>query len=227
VACGRTAATLWGVELAGRSDDVEVVAPVSSGHDAIAGVRVTRRALSPGEITRRRGIPVTTPVRTALDLARIHPLDDAVVAVDQFLRPGLVFLDEVRTAAATRTGRDCRRVRAVLHLADGLAESPQETRLRLLLHRSTLPRPVAQHRIHVGDVFVARVDFGWPDARLAVEYDGAWHGERQQVAKDRRRLNQVTAAGWRVIFVTAADLRHPERLIARVQAALAQSPRSA
>ena len=62
------------------------------------------------------------------------------------------------------TGRDCRHVRAVLALADGRAESPQETRLRLVLHRSTLPRPVAQHPVHHGRAFVARLDFAWPDS---------------------------------------------------------------
>ncbi|WP_198598128.1 hypothetical protein [Blastococcus atacamensis] len=56
-------------------------------------------------MTRRQGAPVTRPLRTALDLARVRPVDDAVVALDQFMRPGLVFLDEVRTAAAVATGR--------------------------------------------------------------------------------------------------------------------------
>jgi very-short-patch-repair endonuclease len=64
------------------------------------------------------------------------------------------------------------------------------------------------------------VDFAWPEHRLAVEYEGVWHGERQQVARDRRRLNDVTRAGWRVIFVTAADLHDPVRLIARLAEAL-------
>jgi very-short-patch-repair endonuclease len=91
----------------------------------------------------------------------------------------------------------------------------------LLLHRSRLPRPVAQHTVRNGGGFVARVDFAWPEQRVAVEYEGAWHGERQNVAKDRGRLNRLTAAGWRVVFVTAADLHRPERLIARIAAALA------
>ena len=68
---------------------------------------------------------------------------------------------------------------------------------------------------------VARVDFGWPEQRVAVEYEGRWHGEPQQVARDRARLNRLTAAGWRVVFVTAEDLREPARVIARIAAALA------
>jgi G:T-mismatch repair DNA endonuclease (very short patch repair protein) len=45
-------------------------------------------------------------------------------------------------------------------------------------------------------------------------------GEPGQFAKDRRRLNALTAAGWRVIFVTAADLHRPAELLARIAAAL-------
>jgi hypothetical protein len=56
---------------------------------------------------------------------------------------------------------------------------------------------------HEGRV-VARVDFGYPEQKLAIEYDGAWHGERDQFTKDRARLNRLLAAGWRVLFVTAA-----------------------
>jgi very-short-patch-repair endonuclease len=64
------------------------------------------------------------------------------------------------------------------------------------------------------------VDFGWPEAKVAVEYEGLWHGAVQQVARDRRRLNALRAAGWTVVFVTAADLRDPVRLVAQLAAAL-------
>jgi very-short-patch-repair endonuclease len=74
-----------------------------------------------------------------------------------------------------------------------------------------------------GTGFVARVDFAWPEAKVAVEYEGRWHGESpQQVAADRRRLNRLTAAGWTVVFVTAADLHRPDEVIRRIAAALAR-----
>ncbi len=66
---------------------------------------------------------------------------------------------------------------------------------------------------------MARVDFAWPGRRLAVEYDGAWHAEPGQFAADRRRLNRLTAAGRRVVFVTAEDLRRPQQMVARIAAA--------
>ena len=226
VATARSAAVLWDVGLVGATDDVEVTLPPGSRAGAVPGVRVTRRQLRDEETTTRRGIPVTTPLRTALDLGRLRPTDDAVVALDRFLAPGLVLVHELRAAAALATGRDCRRIRRAATLADGLAESPQETRLRLLVQRSSLPLAVAQFRVRDdAGRRVARVDFAWPEHRLALEYDGAWHAEPGQFRRDRDRLNGLTAAGWRVIFVTAADLRNPEALLRRIAQALA-SPRS-
>ena len=112
--------------------------------------------------------------------------------------------------------------REVADLADGLAESPQETRLRLLLRRGGLPAPEAQYRVFDAEGFVARVDLAYPDLRLAVEYDGAWHGAPGELARDRRRLNRLTAAGWRVVFVTAEDLHRPQELLGRIAAAHAR-----
>jgi very-short-patch-repair endonuclease len=86
-----------------------------------------------------------------------------------------------------------------------------------------LPRPLAQFVVRDDAGFVARVDFAWPEAKIAVEYEGTWHGDSpQQVAADRRRLNRLTAAGWTVIFVTAADLHRPDQLVARLAAALSR-----
>jgi very-short-patch-repair endonuclease len=67
---------------------------------------------------------------------------------------------------------------------------------------------------------VARVDLAFPEQRVAIEYDGAWHAERGQFTKDRRRLNALVAVGWTVLHVTAADMRDPEALIAEVRALL-------
>jgi len=221
VVSGRSAGVLWGVDLAGPDDDVECTLAPGCRAGGLRGIQVTRRALPPDEVTWCRGVRVTAVGRTALDLARIQPVEEAVVALDQFLGAGLLTMGRLRTAAAAATGPGCRQIRRAVDLADGLAESPQETRLRLLLHQSPLPRPIAQYSVREGTRFVARVDFAWPDAKVAVEYEGMWHGRPQQVARDRRRLNQLTAAGWTVVFVTAADLHDPVQVIARIAAALA------
>ena len=157
-------------------------------------------------------------VATIRAAALLEP-DEAVVAVDRMVAAGVVDLDAVRARAAV-PGAASPRVRRVLSRADGLAESPQETRLRLLVVDGGLPAPVAQYVVEHEGRFVARVDLAWPALRVAVEYDGAWHAEPGQFARDRRRLNRLQAAGWQVVFVTAADLHRPADLVMRVRAAL-------
>ena len=66
------------------------------------------------------------------------------------------------------------------------------------------------------------MDFAYPDLRLAVEYDGLWHGGRRAFLDDRRRLNRLNAAGWSVLHMTVDDLRRPDALRARVLAARAR-----
>ena len=107
-----------------------------------------------------------------------------------------------------------------MELADARAESQPESRLRVLLTLAGLP-PVPQFVVRgVGGEFLARTDLAYPDVRVAVEYDGAWHAGDGQFARDRDRLNRLTAAGWRVLHVTAADLRDPDRIVTRLRALL-------
>ncbi len=164
---------------------------------------------------------MTTAEVTALDLAATLPLVEGVVLLDRFLDARVTRTDWLREAAASMTGRGCRRARTAADLADGRAGSPQETRLRLVVRGSGLPQPVAQHEVRVGRRFVARVDFAWPQQKVALEYEGAWH--TRNIAADRRRIEALQAAGWRVLFVTAQDLHRPAERIARIAAALGDS----
>ncbi|QNG35845.1 hypothetical protein F1C76_03880 [Geodermatophilaceae bacterium NBWT11] len=223
VATGRSAAVLWGVDLAGPDDDVELTLPPGCTSGRVQGIQVRRRSLPPTDVVVRHRVPVTSLLRTGLDLAVAAPRDEAVVLVDRFLAGVPVTASELLAAAAADAARGARQAEVVVRLADGLAGSPQETLLRLLLHRSRLPRPVAQFRVVHGRREVARVDFGWPEQRVAVEYDGLWHGDPTQFRRDRARLNRLTAAGWRVVFVTAGDLRNPKALIARIERELRRS----
>jgi G:T-mismatch repair DNA endonuclease (very short patch repair protein) len=221
---GLTAAALWGApDLVGADDAVEVVVPPGVRWTPGAGVVVRTAPLDGDVVVGRRGSRLTGRVRTALDLIRRGPLEDAVVLLDQLVHAGVVGLDDVRSAAGRLPrSRGSRLAREVAGLADGLAESPQETRLRLLLLRSGLPAPVAQFRVFDADGLVGRLDFAYPDLKIALEYDGLWHGDRRAFLDDRRRLNRLNAAGWVVIHVTLEDLRRPERLAARIRAARAR-----
>jgi hypothetical protein len=220
---GLTAATLWSMRgpLAGPGDPVEVILPPGIRWHPGPGA-VVRTATMTGEVVTDGALSWTDRTRTALDLIRRGSLDDAVVLLDRLVQFRVAFLDDVRRSAARLPRcRGSAQARRVATLADGLAESPQETRVRLLIHCAGLPTPMAQYEVRQDGRLVARVDFGYPEQRLAIEYDGAWHGERDQFTKDRARLNRLLAAGWRVLFITAADLRDPEALVARIAAALA------
>lgn len=222
VVSGVSAAVLWGLpDLAGPDTPVELTVPRGAGRSTSPRVRTRRRDLPPEAVCRRDGVQVTTAEVTALELAAVTTLVEGVVLLDRFLDARVTRLDWLRAAADRMTGRGCRAARAALDLADGLAGSPQETRLRLVVRGSGLPQPVAQFEVRVAGRFVARTDFAWPAHRVALEYEGAWH--TRQIAADRRRIEALQAAGWRVLFVTAADLRHPEQLIARIAAALSDS----
>jgi G:T-mismatch repair DNA endonuclease (very short patch repair protein) len=220
---GRSAASLWGVpDVASPTDPVEVLLPAGSRWNAGSGVRV--RSLLRGQALVRRGLWLcASRVDTAVDLIRWGGTDDAVVLLDRLCLAGMVRLDDVRDAVLKLPRcQGSAQARRVAALADGTAESPQESRLRLLLGRSGLPAPIAQFRVFDDEGFVGRVDFAYPDLKIAIEYDGLWHGEQKAFLSDRERLNRLAAAGWTVLHVTADDMRHPERLAARVRARRAQ-----
>jgi very-short-patch-repair endonuclease len=221
VITGASAAALWGVDLVSPEDEVELTVPPGRHAVRATGLRVRRCHVADEHVLVRRRIRVTSPEATAVRLAGHLPLEDAVVAVDRLIAARGLDLQKIRALAGVAVGAGSARARTACALADGLAESPQETRLRLLIGRSRLPQPVAQYRVRHGGRVVARVDFAWPDRKVALEYDGLWHAEDGQFASDRARLNRLREAGWTVVFVTAADMYQPAKLVARIAAALA------
>jgi very-short-patch-repair endonuclease len=223
---GRTAAYLHGAtELRDSASVVEVAVPADVRFGPVAGMQVRRVALPASDVTSVATWRCTTGVRTALDIARWEPLPEAVAALDVLLARAIVGKSELAEAAASSTGRGARRIRQATGLADHRAESQPESRLRVLLALAGLHAvPQFSVRDAAGDV-IGRVDLAFPEQRVAVEYDGAWHAEPGQFAKDRRRLNRLVSAGWTVLHVTAADMRDPEGLVARIRALVA-APRA-
>jgi very-short-patch-repair endonuclease len=227
VFAGRSAAYLLGAEsLAEAATPVEVIVPEADRFGPVTGLRIRRTAVPDHDVRTVRRLSCTVPVRTALDLARFEGLSDSVPALDVLLARGLVLPDHLTEAAASLvTGRGTDRARRAVALADGRAESPPESRLRLLLRLAGLT-PVPQYVVRDADGrFVARVDLAFPEHRVAIEYDGAWHGQPGQLARDRRRLNALVAAGWTVLHVTAADMHEPAALLDGVRMVLADRER--
>jgi Protein of unknown function (DUF559) len=172
-------------------------------------------------------ITCTTPGRTAYDIGRRLRTDTAIVRIDALLNATGCTVDEVHKIAARYPGaRGVRKLRAALGLVDGGAESPQETRLRLVLVRSGLPRPVTQIPVTDGrGRVVRRIDMGWPRWLVGVEYDGEQHWtDPRQHAEDIERLEFLAAQGWRIVRVSARQLRNdPDGIVRRVWCALHQA----
>lgn len=220
VITGRSAATLRGAVLARAWDPIELVVPLRSRIARRVGLDVRRTDLDTTEWRTWHGIGLATPERTALDVALDRPLPDAVADLDVLLRSGLIDRSTMQNGLADRHDRGIVLARQAVELTDPRAESPQESKVRVWLRVAGLT-PVPQYRVFDGDgCLVGIVDLAFPEVRLAVEYDGRWHGEWLQVGPDRERLNQLGAAGWDVVFVTAEMLRSPKRMVHTVHAAL-------
>jgi REase_MTES_1575 len=114
-------------------------------------------------------------------------------------------------------------LRQVLLMADGGAESPYETKTRLVLVRSGLPRPQTQIEVlNEWGAVLARIDIGWEEWKVGVEFDGAQHWtDPEQRTRDIDRLAELEARGWTIIRVSADLLRHrPHVVVARTRSAL-------
>ncbi|MBU8830374.1 DUF559 domain-containing protein [Mycolicibacterium goodii] len=175
--------------------------------------------LAPGETCMVAGMDATTPARTAFDLGRLHRADVAVPLVDALLNAtGIKPADVLAVAEAHPGARGVARLRALLPMVDGGAESPQESRLRLVLVRAGLPAP--QTQIEFRDLRI-RVDMGWWEWRVAVEYDGVQHwADRRQRSWDIDRIALLEEAGWAVVRVSAEMLSRPHVVVERVRAKL-------
>jgi hypothetical protein len=188
------------------------------------GVRLHRRRgrLSPRTV---HGVPVLGPDRTLVDCATLLSASDLVRAGDWLVRLGLTTPHVLTTYAAERHLDGVVLARRTTPLVRSRVDSVKETEVRLVLVASGLPEPEVNGTI-VDDRggFIARGDLVYRELRLVIEYDG-WHHERSadQRQRDILRRERLEADGWRVIVVTAADLRHVAGLVGRVWDAMVSS----
>lgn len=217
--------TLWlcGVDVQPTHDaPLEVVVPRGRVVPHREGVCATEGLLTPADRGSVRGLPSLSPQRAALDLLRRHPLPHGVAVADAVQAAGLRSRDQLEAEAVTHAAlRGVRRARRALELSDPRAESPPESRLRVILVLGGLsPVPQLEVRDDAGR-FLARVDLALPGHRLALEYDGREvHTRPDAFVRDRQRHNALVAAGWTVLRFTAGDLRQPDRVLTVVRAAL-------
>jgi hypothetical protein len=217
---------LWDVPL----DRVHVTRRPRAWIDTSAVMCCHVARLRDDEVIEVGGLPVTDPVRTALDLARSLPHEAAVVTLDAALHRGVLSQDALRTRLFDIAGVPGSRsaARAVL-AADGRSESVGESRSRVILHRWKLPPSALQHEVrsaHGG--LIGRADFAWEEHRLLGEFDGRIKYGRlllpgqdagDAVFAEKRREDAMRDENWNVVRWVWSELRRPDRVAARVRRA--------
>jgi very-short-patch-repair endonuclease len=222
VVAGASAAALLGAKWINAARDAELIC---DNRRPPRGITVHTEKLLADEVSRVDGIAVTSPARTAFDIGRrANPRLATVQLLDALASATDVKDVDVEAVIARHPGvRGIVRLRRVLQLVDGGAESPQETRTRLALLDAGLPKPQTQIivRDEYGE-FVARIDMGYEDLRVGVEYDGAHHwSNAQQRDRDIDRSSALHDLGWVIVRVSGELLKYREgTLVARVVAAM-------
>jgi hypothetical protein len=205
IIAGRAAAALHGAQWVDDDTPVELI--VKHGRRR-PGVVIRDERIMPDEICRIGDLSVTTPLRTALDLARFLPRDTAVAHLDALGAATGVDAGQVLELAARYPGlRGIRSARTALDLMDAGAQSPRETWLRLLLIDQGYPRPRTQ--IRVSDGFSeAFIDMGYEQPKIGLDYDGKHHAaDRPRYVHDIGRSELIERQGWLDIHVVAEHSR--------------------
>lgn len=219
---GHSAAAMLGAKWIPPDAPVELARIRRAG---TPGILIHSGRITDDEVCEVDGINCTTVARTAYDLGRRLHLESGVIRIDDLLGATRTEPTEVYSIAERHPGaRGIRQLRETLGYVDTGAESPQETRLRLLLVRSGIRRPATQIpvRDHWGEV-VRRIDMGWPEYKVGAEYDGQQHWTNPDIhAGDIERLEFLAAQGWLIVRVSARQMRYQRsEIVRRVRDALA------
>jgi hypothetical protein len=188
-------------------DDVPIELLWNSTHPP-GGIVVRNERIGDDEWTWVGQLPVTTPARTAFDLGRYLKRGQAVARLDALMRAAPFSVEDVMLLTKRYKGaRGVAKLKAVLPLVDGGAESPQETRLRLLFIDAGLPKPTTQITIYDEcGRYVRTIDMGWEDFMVGAEYDGDQHRtNRAQYVKDQRVWPKLRELRWHVVRAIKED----------------------
>lgn len=229
VLAGYSAAELLGASCGPRNAPAEVIVP-PLGQRRPAGLLLRRERIAPSEVVEVEGVRVTSPIRTAFDLARRHDLVEGVVAVDRLANAHRFRPEQVLELAARHPGlRGVQRIGEVVAHADARAGSPMESRLRMVIVLAGLPRPAVQFPVQDEHNRTAVwLDLAYPDHGIGIEYDGAVHTEPDAVLRDIGRHTALLDQDRRVYRYTKLDvLRRPDRIVVQIRRALDRRDRRA
>lgn len=201
-----SAGTLWKYLPPRVAEDPVDITVTRDARHRLPGIRARRaRSLRPEEVGLLDGIPLTSPERTLLDLAGVLDPNELERAVALGERNGVVNLSVLASLLVIHPRHPGAGTLRALLQADAppaLTRSEAELRMLQLVRRSRMKPPTVNARLHGYEV-----DFLWPTERLIVEVDGyAFHSSARSFMSDRRRDATLTAAGYRVVRVTWADI---------------------
>jgi very-short-patch-repair endonuclease len=216
------AADLWQLldatqrPLSDRPIDVLLVA--QSFHP-VNGIHVHRTStIARQDIRWRHGIPVTSPARTALDLAAIFDDFELEAALAAAFRRNVVRPPQIRDVIQRNPGT--KGVGRLKQLLDDTGRphdtrSGYERRLLALIREAQLPLPSTN--AYVGEHMV---DMLWRELKLVIEFDSwSFHGDRKSFETDRLRDQVLSTTNHHVMRVTARQVDHtPAALVARIAA---------
>lgn len=187
---------------------------------AAHGIRIhpVRHDFAESELSRISGMTCTSVQRTAVDLARWnrHPAR-AIEAVDAVCNATQTPLDTVTQYAETARGlHGRRRAIALFPRCDHRADSPPETRVRLILADSPLPDPEPQVAIYDSHGRrIAKADLAYRREKVALFYDGESHLAREQRDWDSEVTARLADEGWEDLRITAGMMHSPATLVRR------------
>ncbi|HRA75042.1 MAG TPA: hypothetical protein PLE12_02260 [Propionicimonas sp.] len=189
-------------------------------------LHVRRDFLVDTEIGEVDGYRVTSLERTAIDVARASNYRRAVAVMDAALRAGAdpELLSGIVGAAFGRVGVLV--ARNALSFADARSESVGESFSRVTMAELELPPPLLQFEVWRHGIWIARVDFAWPQFGVIGEFDGRikYQGPPDEVAdvvmREKRRHEAIEEAGWDVVRWGWRELQDPPRFRSRIANAL-------
>ncbi|MGH3446595.1 MAG: type IV toxin-antitoxin system AbiEi family antitoxin domain-containing protein [Nocardioidaceae bacterium] len=209
IICDRTAAWVHGVDTFDVRE-LEILPPLECfvlrdmARVRRLGCLGGERDLAPNDVNLVHGVPVTTPLRTALDLGCRLGRRDALAAIDGFMRQHTISRARLKAELSRYRGRrGVVQLRVVVGLGDPRSESPSESWTRMAIVDAGLPLPELQYWVCERGRAVFRLDLAYPRHRVAVEYDGLdYHSSHEQRAADAKRREWLRERGWTIIVVT-------------------------
>jgi hypothetical protein len=221
IACGRTAASLWGIPgFPLREREVEILVP-NSKRPRVSGVTVRRtNYLRDEDVHFVHEIPLTSPARTLLMLGATESLAVVRRAVIWCIQHELVTPDQLKDELdrAGRCGRNgtagLRSAMEELDFDQEMSDSDLEDIALSNLARAGYPEPLLHYAYRDAGAMIGEIDLFWDDRVLGLEcYGWSYHSRKPDFHRGFHRHNSLVAAGVTLVYFTSDSARNARRFM--------------